>query len=209
MDIDGQGNLYYVAKLDCNGVSDNAYKAMHRQIDVYGASGKLKQKALLRLDCVRGIQVDKKGNLYIVHRPADSPWKVYLALSKFSPAGGEPLWSRPWEGNPGMAQLANPPCHCTTSRFHQTLDGKGYIYTAGKYSVQVIDAETGKRVGEFGSYGNMDCRGKGSRFPHPELPFGAISGLAVWRDRLFVLDEVNRRLVKCRILYGSVSDSPK
>jgi len=65
----------------------------------------------------------------------------------------------------------------------------------------VIRCETGELVGEFGSYGNMDCRGKGSRFPHPELPFGTISSLSVWKDRLFVVDELNRRIVKCRIVY--------
>ena len=73
---------------------------------------------------------------------------------------------------------------------------------AAKYSVQVIDCQTGKSVGEFGSYGNMGCQGKGSKFPHPELPFGTISALSVWQDRLFVADVLNRRIVKCRIVYG-------
>jgi hypothetical protein len=75
------------------------------------------------------------------------------------------------------------------------------LYAAGKYSVQVIDCETGRLVGEFGGYGNIDCQGKGSRFPHPELPFGVISALAVWKDRLFVVDALNRRIAKCRIVY--------
>jgi hypothetical protein len=66
----------------------------------------------------------------------------------------------------------------------------------------VIDCVAGKLVGEFGSYGNMDCQGKGSRFPHPELPLGMISALSVWKDRLFVVDVLNRRIVKCRIIYG-------
>jgi len=60
------------------------------------------------------------------------------------------------------------------------LDGKGYLYAAGKYSVQVINCETGKLVGEFGSYGSMDCKGKGSAIrtpnflsePHPPYPSG-------------------------------------
>ena len=84
---------------------------------------------------------------------------------------------------------------------HQALDGEGYLFSAGKYSVQVIDCQTGKLVGEFGSYGNMDCRGNGSAYPHPELPFGTISALAVWKDRLFVVDALNERIAKCRIIY--------
>ncbi len=103
----------------------------------------------------------------------------------------------------------NPHCICSTHRINQALDDKGYIYMATKYSVQVIDAETGKLVGEFGSYGNADCKGKGSKYPHPELPFGNISSLAVWKDKLFVMDVLNRRLVKCNITYDPALKSAK
>jgi len=57
-------------------------------------------------------------------------------------------------------------------------------------------------VGEFDTYGNLDCRGPAGRFPHPELPFGLISALSVWKDRLFVVDVLNRRIVKCRISHA-------
>ena len=92
-------------------------------------------------------------------------------------------------------------CVCLNPRLHQALDGNGYLFVANKFSVQVIDCETGRLAGEFGSYGNMDCLGKGSAYPHPELPFGMIATLAVWKDRLFVLDAINARIAKCRIVY--------
>ncbi|MFV2066149.1 MAG: hypothetical protein ACC645_04160 [Pirellulales bacterium] len=204
MDIDRHGNIYYVAKVDVDPKSRpvSAYVALHRQVNAYDAEGRLKKRGLLILDCVRGIQVDHGGNLYVIHRPAKRPWDIYLALSKFHPSGGEPIWSRRWDGYMGQAEVDFAPCHCSTFRFHHTLDDKGYLYAAGKYSVQVIDCDTGKLVGEFGSYGNMDCRGKGSRYPHPELPFGMISALSVWKDRLFVVDVQNRRIVKCRIIHA-------
>ena len=88
---------------------------------------------------------------------------------------------------------------------HQALDGKGYLLSAGKYTFQAIDCETGKLVGEFGSYGNMDCQGNCSAYPHPELPSGTISALAVWKDRLFVVDAVNGRIAKCRNIYEEAS----
>ncbi len=203
MDVDREGNIYYPAKVDVDAKSRpiNAYKALHRQVNVYDADGRLRKRGLLRLDGVRGLQVDDEGYLYALHRPTQRPWEEYLALSRFAPSGGEPLWTRRWDGYIGQAEVIFAPCHCITSRQHQTLDGKGYLYAAGKFSVQVIDCETGKLVGEFGSYGNIDCRGKGSKFPHPELPFGTISALGVWKDRLFVVDVLNRRIVKCRILY--------
>jgi hypothetical protein len=96
-------------------------------------------------------------------------------------------------------------CVCLTPRLHQALDGRGYLFVANKFSVQVLEGETGRLVGEFGSYGNLDCLGKGSAHPHPELPFGTIATLAVWQDRLFVVDTMNARIAKCRIIYGEVS----
>jgi hypothetical protein len=204
MDVDRHGNVYYAAKADVDAKARpvSAYNAVARQVNVYDAEGNLRTRGLLRLDAVRGIQVDDEGNLYALHRPAKRPWDYYLALSKFQPRGGEPLWSRRWDGYIGQAQAIFAPCHCITSRQHQTLDGKGYLYAAGRHSVQVIDCASGELVGEFGSYGNLDCQGKGSQVPHPELPFGMISALSVWKDRLFVVDVLNRRIVKCRIVYG-------
>ena len=89
------------------------------------------------------------------------------------------------------------------------MDDKGYIYMATKHTVQVVDTMTGKLVGEFGSYGNADCKGKGSAYPHPELPLGSISSLAVWKDKLFIMDVLNRRLVKCNISYDTALKKTK
>lgn len=221
MDVDRDGNIYYMNKLDRYkelGLMLPNY-ALHRQLDVYDSTGKLKQKAMLELTSVKGIQVDQEGYMYIVHIPANGrpfeervdranakapkrfPMRSF-ALSKFAPGGGEPLWSQPWDGDHGMGFIPpNPHCICSTHRVNQALDDKGYIYIATKHSVQIVDTATGELVGDFGSYGNADCKGKGSAYPHPELPFGSISALAVWKDKLFVMDVLNRRLVKCRITY--------
>ena len=228
MDVDREGNIYYMKKRDKYveaGMMLPNY-ALHRQLDVYDSAGQLKHEALLDLTSVKGIQVDNEGDIYIVHIPnhgnpteervnrADAkapkrfPMRAF-ALSKFAPTGGEPLWSQPWDGDHGMGFIPpNPHCICSTHRVNQALDDKGYIYMATKHSVQVIDTETGKVVGEFGSYGNADCKGKGSAYPHPELPFGSISSLAVWKDKLFVMDVLNRRLVKCNIAYNPALKAP-
>lgn len=228
MDVDSEGNIYYAKKQDRyveSGMMLPRY-GLHRQLDVYDATGKLKQKALLDLTSVRGIQVDKQGYLYIVHIPADgrapekridrakakAPKRYAMrpfAVSKFAPTGEE-IWSQPWDGNHGMGFIPpNPHCICSTHRVNQALDDKGYIYMATKFSVQVVDTATGTLVGEFGSYGNADCKGKGSAYPHPELPFGSISSLALWKDKLFVMDVLNRRLVKCNIVYDPALKNAK
>ena len=113
------------------------------------------------------------------------------------------LWSFPWNGITGRDQVLVAGCGCLRPRLHQVLDDKGYLYAATRDSIQVINCKTGKLVGEFGSYGNMECQGKGSKYPHPELPFGTISALAVWKDRLLAVDVLNRRIVKCRIIYNT------
>ena len=198
MDVDRHGRIYYVAK------AERAGNEVRRRVDVYSARGELTKKGLLTLEGVRDIQVDDDG-LYALHKPGDKPWNDFLAISKFRLQDGKRLWSRMWEGYVGISELArNDICQCNMFRFHQALDGKGYLYAAGQHSIQAINCETGKLVGEFGSYGNMDCKGKGSAYPHPELPFGTISALSVWKDRLFVVDVLNRRIVKCRIVYGKV-----
>jgi hypothetical protein len=228
MDVDSEGNIYYAKKQDRYveaGMMLPRY-GLHRQLDVYDSTGKLKHKALLDITSVKGIQVDKDGCLYIVHIPADGrpfekrvdrakarapkrfPMRPF-AVTKFSPTV-EDIWSQPWDGDHGMGFIPpNPHCICSTHRVNQALDGKGYIYMATKHSVQVIDTETGDLVGEFGTYGNADCKGKGSKYPHPELPFGSISSLAVWKDKLFVMDVLNRRLVKCSISYDPALKSEK
>ena len=229
MDVDREGNIYYMNKQDRYrelGLMLPNY-ALHRQLDVYDSTGKLKHKALIDLTSVKGIQVDKEGYLYIVHIPADgiapekrvnrvdakapkrSPMRSF-ALSKFASTGGEPVWSQPWDGDHGMGFIPpNPHCICSTHRVNQALDDNGYIYMATKHTVQVVDTTTGKLVGEFGSYGNADCKGKGSAYPHPELPLGTISSLAVWKDKLFIMDVLNRRLVKCNIIYQPALKSAK
>ena len=228
MEIDSKGNIYYANKQDRyveSGMMLPNY-ALYRQLDVYDSTGKLKQKALLDLTSVKGIQVDKQGYLYIVHIPADGSafpkrvdyadarapkrWPMRpFAMTKFSPTGKE-IWSQPWDGNSGMGMIPpNPHCICSTHRVNQALDDKGYIYMATKHSIQVVDTKTGKVVGEFGTYGNVDCKGKDSAYPNPELPFGTISSLAVWKDKLFVLDVLNRRLVKLNITYDPALKSAK
>jgi hypothetical protein len=198
MDVDAQGNIYHVNS--------------RNSVDVYDADGNPRDRDLLELIDTRGLLVDRQGDLYVLSCPRgparteEGHWTSRaLYLSKYRPSGGKPIWSRPWEGilgcGAGRVAWMQTTCVCLTPRLHQALDGKGYLFVANKFSVQVLDCETGRLVGEFGSYGNMDCLGKGSAHPHPELPFGTIAALAVWKDRLFVVDALNARLAKCRIVY--------
>jgi len=200
LDVDAQGNIYHVNS--------------RNSVDRFDSEGNPHGKDLLQLIDTRGLLVDDQGDLYVLSCPRgpgkteEGHWTPRaLFLSKYHATGGKPIWSRRWEGilgcGAGRVAWMQTTCVCLTPRLHQALDGKGYFYVANQFSVQVIECETGRLVGEFGSYGNMDCLGKGSAHPHPELPFGVISALAVWKDRLFVLDGMNARIAKCRIVYGN------
>ncbi len=182
MDVDKLGNIYVANKT---------------AVDQYGPDGNLKTKGLRQVNVPRGVLIDKRGDIYVLYEGPD----FRLCVTKFPKSGGKPLWTRHWPGVEGHGGISDYYCMCRTSRIHQALDGKGYLYLACKFTVQVIDCETGRLVGEFGSYGNADCLGHRSAHPHPELPFGTISALAVWKDKLFVVDVLNRRIAKCRIIY--------
>jgi hypothetical protein len=206
LDVDAQRNIYFVNSRHC--------------VDVYDSAGNLRKKDLLKLMDTRSLLADEVGNLYVLSCPRaptrteEGYWSSRdLYLSKYSPSGGQPIWSRRWEGilgrGAGRVAWMQTTCVCLNPRLHQALDGKGYLFVAGKFSVQVLDCKTGRLVGEFGSYGNMDCLGKGSAYPHPELPFGTIATLAVWKDRLFVVDAMNARIAKCRIVYGDTAKKPE
>jgi hypothetical protein len=198
MDVDSQGTIYHVNSRDT--------------VDVFGADGAARHRDLLQLMDTRGLLVDDQGSLYVLACPREPQqteeghWTSRdLYLSKFPPSGGEAVWSRRWGGvlgcGAGRIGWMQTTCVCLTPRLHQALDAKGHLFVGNKFSVQILDCETGQLLGEFGSYGNMDCLGKGSAHPLPELPFGLIATLAVRNDRLFVLDALNARIAKCRIIY--------
>jgi hypothetical protein len=198
MDVDAQGNVYYVNS--------------RNSVDVYDSNGDSRSRDLLQLMDTRGLLVDEQGTLYVLSCPRaptrtdEGYWTSRdLYLSRYAPSGGKPIWSRRWEGilgrGAGRVAWMQTTCVCLNPRLHQALDEKGYLFVANKFSVLVIDCKSGRRVGEFGSYGNVDCLGKGSAYPHPELPFGTIAALAVWKDQLFVVDAMNARIAKCRIIY--------
>ena len=70
MEVDRHGNIYYVAKADVDAPARpvSAYDAVRRQVNVYDARGEVKTRGLLRLDAVRGIQVDDEILALIVDR---------------------------------------------------------------------------------------------------------------------------------------------
>lgn len=37
--------------------------------------------------------------------------------------------------------------------------------------------------------------------PNSELPFGIIMAMGIFKDRLYVVDALNQRIVKCKIRY--------
>ncbi|MFW6164066.1 MAG: hypothetical protein ACODAJ_14965, partial [Planctomycetota bacterium] len=85
-------------------------------------------------------------------------------------------------------------CFCETTRFDIDAYGRVFVPDVLRFCVVVLDAN-GNKLTRLGTYGNMDSRGPASPVPEPALTFGWPLSVECARDRLYVADLVNRRVV--------------
>jgi len=85
-------------------------------------------------------------------------------------------------------------CHCETTRFDLDRFDRLFVPDPFRSCVHVLDA-SGNTITRFGSYGNMDSRGPGSRVPEPAIPLGWPLSVECAGGRAFIADLVNRRIV--------------
>jgi DNA-binding beta-propeller fold protein YncE len=91
-------------------------------------------------------------------------------------------------------------CLCETARFDIDGHDRLYVPEAMRFSIAVLDAN-GNFICRFGSYGNLDSRGKGSPVPEPEIPFGWPMAVAVSDTAAYVGDHTNFRVMKVKLDY--------
>lgn len=89
-------------------------------------------------------------------------------------------------------------CFCETTRFD--IDPYGWLFVPDvfRFCVVVLDAN-GNELTRLGAYGNMDSRGPDSPVAEPALTFGWPLSVECARDRLYVADLVNRRVVAANL----------
>ena len=93
-------------------------------------------------------------------------------------------------------------CYCETSRFDIDRFDRLFVPDPLTFSILVLDT-AGNRIARFGSFGNMDCRGKGSPVPEPEFTFGWATQVDCALGRVYVADLLNRRIVSVRFEHAA------
>ena len=106
----------------------------------------------------------------------------------------------PFSGSAGTSETGRPPmgrenCACRSPRFD--LDGYDRLYIPNAVSgrVRILD-NAGNEILAFGEYGNRDSAGPGSKVPQPAIPLAWPIGVGVGRERIYVCDQLNRRVVR-------------
>ncbi|OGF48509.1 MAG: hypothetical protein A2452_11620 [Candidatus Firestonebacteria bacterium RIFOXYC2_FULL_39_67] len=135
-------------------------------------------------------------------------------LVKFPPKGGEKTPSKSdaeWE-HAGVSGTAGWNCsayECATAQIAIDEDDRVWCHDAALYNVKALDA-AGNLVLRVGVYGNEDCKGGGGNKKlegtniviDPEVPLSRPTGVAIWKDMLFITDEYANRIVRCNLVYA-------
>jgi hypothetical protein len=98
-------------------------------------------------------------------------------------------------------------CSCIRARFDVDGYGRVFMPDAATCSVRVFDAN-GNPIRRFGSYGNMDSQGPGSRVPVPEIPMAWPMYVAASDEAVYVSDVINRRIVRARLDWAAAEECP-
>jgi len=112
------------------------------------------------------------------------------------------LWARRGGLIPTKYDLG---CYCETSRFDIDRFDRLFVPDPLTFSILVLDT-AGNRIARFGSFGNMDCRGKGSPVPEPEITFGWPTQVDCALGRVYTADLVNRRIVSVRFEHAASAE---
>ncbi|MFC1479501.1 hypothetical protein ACFL6F_02790 [Planctomycetota bacterium] len=94
-------------------------------------------------------------------------------------------------------------CGCYAGRFTVDYFGRVFIPDAGRFCVHVVDANN-NYLFRFGSYGNEDSQGAGSRIPKPDIPFSWPHGVSVGKRGVYVSDFINRRIIRVDLKYTAL-----
>jgi sugar lactone lactonase YvrE len=97
-----------------------------------------------------------------------------------------------------VCRWGDPGCNCAISNFAVDGYGRTFYPNPFRFAVEVLDAG-GNMLSRIGGYGNADSRGAKSPVPKPEIAFARPSFVSLAKDRLYVSDTVNQRIVVIRL----------
>jgi len=91
-------------------------------------------------------------------------------------------------------------CLCEVPWFDVDGFGRSFFADACRFRCGVLDT-AGNLICTFGSYGNQDSAGPGSMVPVPDIPFYWPQAVAVSDEAAYVVDRMNRRVVRVKLTY--------
>jgi hypothetical protein len=93
-------------------------------------------------------------------------------------------------------------CNCESTRFDVDEFGRVWYPDLGRFRVVCLDTN-GNEITYFGAYGNADSAGPKSSIPKPEIAFAWLIGVAVTDNYAYMGDSVNRRMLRCKMVYAA------
>jgi len=154
---------------------------------------------------------------------AETQWNKRFSLTarlmKFSPEGGvrDGEGGRPqlWD-YAGVSGLSPQGCgtECPAGQICLDPDERIWVPDTFMYCIKAID-KAGNEIIRVGKYGNEDCSGGGgdkrlegtNMIIDPEIPLARPSGIAVYRDWLFISDMYAHRVMRCRLDYADKKET--
>ena len=141
-------------------------------------------------------------------------------LVKFGPQGGslDGVDGEPqrWD-HAGVSGVSPWNCgdECPGAQICLDSDERLWVPDTFLYNVKAVD-KAGNLILRVGAYGNEDCRGSGDDafvpgtriVKDPEVPLARPSGIAVYKNYLFISDMFTHRVVRCRLTYAETREAP-
>jgi len=145
---------------------------------------------------------------------ASKRFSLMARLLKFPPTGGvmdgeggpRQLWS-----HAGVSGLSPWNCgaECPAGQICLDPDERIWIPDTFLYNIKAVD-KAGNLILRLGTYGNEECKGGGGDRTlagtniviDPEIPLARPSGMAVYKDYLFISDMYAHRVMRCRLTYS-------
>ncbi|KPL01532.1 MAG: hypothetical protein AMK75_04405 [Planctomycetes bacterium SM23_65] len=187
-------------------------------IDEYSAAGSLVKKSFASVYGPCGLGVDSRGGVYVMDTYYDVNFNAMDmastakgcseigSLAKFPPAGGRRDRDEEWV-HKGVSSVSGLLCNCNTG--YMTVDAcdRVVVTDTARFQVKILDT-AGNIIAYVGTYGNRDCAGPDSKYPEPEIAFRSPGAVAVVGDDLFVADDLNKRILRCRLGYKAKAEVP-
>ena len=181
-------------------------------VDAYDSDGlRVKRSLAVPVSCSGDIAVDRYGSLYVTDTDyfttTNGAMRAIKAkqcsyVVKFGPGGGiRGVRGVAREKRIGRGVRTDSYCACRKGYLGMDELDRLYHPDAGNHCVEILD-RAGNAIAVVGSYGNRECAGPDKKYGKPEVPLSGVVDVAARNDVVWISDDRNRRVLKCRLVYA-------